>query len=40
MAKFHAFTAIFSLKCLTEAWLTALWGPMRAGVSMVTRLDV
>ena len=38
MAKFHDFRAIFNTKYLTETWLTALFDPMSAGVSMVSRV--
>ena len=39
MTKFHDFRAIFNTKCLTETWLTALFDPKNAGVSMVSRID-
>ena len=38
MAKFHAFKEIFNTKYLTETWLTALFDPKSAGVSMVSRI--
>ena len=38
MDKFHVFRAIFNTKYLTETWLTALFDPKSAGVSMVSRI--